>query len=339
MEAPPCQVFSPAHTHTGQNDEANVAALFSCGKLLNRRRARISTGEQTFGLLFDRNEEYFNALVGQYTELGYSFRWDILRFGDYGIASTRRRLIWIASCPGEPLPLFPAPTHSNMDSRLPAPVTLQSVLDTIPRGSDRHDRLHNVSYMESAAKNSSRFPRRPYSADCQVGTITTAGSEWVHPSGRRDFTPRELACIQGFPRQFKFEGGMTQIRRQIGNAFPPTVVEILYRHLKDCILREDRVVTSQPRIEPETIMIDDSDDEMPLRRRGSVYHRDQSIRRPSRNIWTSTDLPREIEMVDLTNDVEDRPPFSRESSRTLSVESLPSLMELDIRDYERSMEI
>ena len=132
---------------------------------------------------------------------------------------------------------------------------------------------------------------------------------------------------------------MTQIRRQIGNAFPPTVVEILYRHLKDCILREDRVVTSQPRIEPETIMIDDSDDEMPLRRRGSVYHRDQSIRRPSRNIWTSTDLPREIEMVDLTNDVEDRPPFSRESSRTLSVESLPSLMELDIRDYERSMEI
>lgn len=90
--SPPCQAFSPAHTRTGKDDEVNARALLTVEKVLERRRPRISTGEQTFGLLFDRNEEFFNALVGQYSALGYSFSWNILRFKEYGLPSIRRRL-------------------------------------------------------------------------------------------------------------------------------------------------------------------------------------------------------------------------------------------------------
>ncbi|KAI1755716.1 S-adenosyl-L-methionine-dependent methyltransferase [Xylaria castorea] len=344
--SPPCQVWSPAHTQTGKDDEANVAALYTIEKVLERRRPRISTGEQTFGLLFDRNEEFFNALVGQYTALGFSFSWDILRFKEYGLPSIRRRLIWIASCPGEALPPFPMPTNAETGGELPAPVTLRDVLRKT-RGSRRNDPLHDVELMLHKARNSLKFPRAPYDDRCQIGTVTTSGSEWAHPSGQRNFTLRELAFIQGFPRSHKFFGTRTQINRQIGNAFPPVVVEILYRHLRKWLLRQDRVlplhrnvITLDP-IEDAVlilqssklknlIMIDDGDDE--------EYH-NQGARVPNEH-HTSVrveeailiDGSEDVDMMDLTDNdiVEDYPNFSRESSRTLSAESLPSLIEMEV---------
>ncbi|KAI1126158.1 S-adenosyl-L-methionine-dependent methyltransferase, partial [Nemania abortiva] len=336
--SPPCQVWSPVHTRPGKNDEANVAALFACGEVLRMRRPRISTGEQTFGLLFDRNEEFFNALVGQYTALGFSFSWNILHFKEYGIPSIRRRLIWIASCPGEALPPFPAPTHSEASRHLPLPVTLREVLNTHLGGRD-HDPLHDVNGMLYKARSSTKFPRKPYDDRIQVGTVTTAGSELAHPSGKRNFTLRELASIQGFPKSHRFVGTMTQINRQIGNAFPPVVVESLYRHLRKWLLRQDRmvlrhtealetrsVVTSQHGrrrhviiLDPveETmvasqvpIIIDDQDDE--YRGQGAIVTMRNAI------------LIDDPEDVDMT--------FSRESSRTLSAESLPSLVEMEVDD-------
>ncbi|KAI0522252.1 S-adenosyl-L-methionine-dependent methyltransferase [Xylaria bambusicola] len=339
--SPPCQVWSPAHTRPGQNDDANVAALFACTEILENRRPRLSTGEQTFGLLFDRNEEFFNALIGQYTALGYSFRWDILRFKEYSVPSTRRRLIWIASCPGEPLPSFPTPTHSDTDKDLAAPVTIRSVLASIAPGSQHYDRLHNVQDMLHKARSGGRFPMPSYDDRCQAGTITTSGSEWAHPSGRRDFTLRELARIQGFPQEHKFVGGTTQIRRQIGNAFPPVVVETLYRHLRNCLLREDNVVTSERARQQDIItldsdddigvssvsksrefmIIDDSDDERPRGRRGSVRRRVRDV---------SSDECSDTTLADLIDEPAISSLFSRESSRTLSVESLPSLIEMEV---------
>ncbi|KAI0458074.1 S-adenosyl-L-methionine-dependent methyltransferase [Xylaria acuta] len=346
--SPPCQVWSPAHTHTGKDDEANVAALFSVGKVLERRRPRISTGEQTFGLLFDRNEEFFNALVGQYTALGFSFSWDILRFKEYGLPSIRRRLIWIASCPGEALPPFPMPTNAETGGKLPAPVTLRNVLNKI-QSSRRNDPLHDVELMLYKAKISSKFPRKPYDDRCQVGTVTTSGSEWAHPSGRRNFTLRELASIQGFPRSHRFFGTMTQMSRQIGNAFPPVVVEILYRHLRRWLLRQDRVVSLQPIsgtierhacrniviLDPiedaaavpqpaqNTIIIDGEDDEEYT----GVRVEDAIL----------IDGSGDVDMIDLTDVVEDYPNFSRESSRTLSAESLPLLIEMEVENEDNAV--
>ncbi|KAI0968800.1 S-adenosyl-L-methionine-dependent methyltransferase [Xylaria arbuscula] len=356
--SPPCQVFSPAHTCLGKNDEANVAALYACGEVLQKRRPRICTGEQTFGLLFDRNEEFFNALVGQYTALGYSFSWDILHFVEYGMPSTRRRLIWIASCPGEALPPFPKPTNGKTGKELPAPVTIRSVLANIRQGNRNRDPLHDVENMLSRARMSIMFPKRSYDDRCQIGTITTAGSEWVHPSGKRRFTLRELACLQGFPKEHTFVGTMTQINRQIGNAFPPVVVEILYRHLKKWLLHQDHVVPKHKTLQSplgvatkrhsrdvivldpvneavarpsgskrKFIIIDDDDDDEFHSQRLVVSSREQA------DDAIAVDESGDTNMVDLTETAENNGSFSRESSRTLSAESLPSLMELDVNEY------
>ncbi|KAI1181285.1 S-adenosyl-L-methionine-dependent methyltransferase [Nemania sp. FL0916] len=339
--SPPCQVWSPAHTHPGKNDEANAAALLACGQVLERRRPRISTGEQTFGLLFDRNEQAFNALVGQYTALGYSFSCNILLFHEYGVAAKRRRLIWIASCPREALPPFPSPTHAaHADSRdLPPAVTLREKLKAVQRGCGNGGRLHNPEHMLIKARNSEKFPKPPYDDSIQVGTITTAGAELAHPTGRRNFTLRELAVIQGFPLRYKFRGTTTGIRRQIGNAFPPVVVEILYRHLKEWLWKQDGVkptvtashMTSARAIEhshrrhvEDLIIIDDTSDVRMTGPTDLADNRDDSSNDPI--VISGSD---DDEMLDVPES-DDRPNFSRESSRTLSAESLPSLMEVDM---------
>ncbi|GAW23246.1 hypothetical protein ANO14919_127990 [Xylariales sp. No.14919] len=343
--SPPCQVWSPAHTRVGKNDEANAAVLLACEDILRNSRPRVSTGEQTFGLLFDRNEEYFNALVGQYTRLGYSFSWDILHFKEYGIPSTRKRLIWITSCPGEALPPFPMPTHGGNDGSLPAPVTVRDVLASIKPSSRNPDRLHDVKGMLLRAKKSAKFPRTAWNDRCQIGTITTSGSEWAHPSGERNFTLRELACLQGFPNDYQFARSMTQISRQIGNAFPPVVVEILYSHLRNWLLCQDLVVFREHQKPQDIIVIDPIEDTMvaprPARPRNLITidnddgqrYRDQggSEQRTGGRIKDVilVDGPEDMGMTDV---VDNHPNFSRASSGTLSAESLPSLVEVDMTD-------
>ncbi|KAI8632937.1 S-adenosyl-L-methionine-dependent methyltransferase [Xylariaceae sp. FL1651] len=364
--SPPCQVWSPAHTRSGKNDSANVAALFACAKILERRRPRICTGEQTFGLLFDRNQEFFNALVGQYTALGYSFSWDILPFKDYGVPSIRRRLIWIASCLGEALPPFPAPTHTGK-SGLPPPVTLRDALRSVKS----RDSLHNIEDMLHRARNNPRFPKEQYDDRIQIRTVTTSGSELGHPSGRRNFTARELACIQGFPNSHKFCGTSTEINRQIGNAFPPVVVEIMYNHLRNWLMQQDRVVLAnkkhdngnrrpedsqrqgvividddeeelitiaKPANSRELILIEDTDDDYnPDGDQGTAttHYEESAGKRVGNAIVITDDSDNQDVIIVDDEDEEDGHNFSGLTSRTLSFENLHASMDIDINgDYD-----
>jgi site-specific DNA-cytosine methylase len=367
--SPPCQVFSPAHTRAGRNDSANVAALYLCKEYLRRRCPRISTGEQTFGLLFDRNQEFFTALVGQYTALGYSFSWDLLRLKQFGVPSIRRRLIWIASCPGEALPPFPSPTNDKYG--LPPAVTLREAFKGIEPESSR-DPLHNVQQMLTKARASVSFEGKPYDDRTQVGTVTTQGSVMCHPSGRRAFTLRELACIQSFPKKHKFLGTFTQINRQIGNAFPPSVVKILYQSLRTWLLEQDHVLPFKPGIVVIPVDDDDDNDEevveiAPPTESGSHgtgssdeevieieppsgfendsfgSHDDEVAEIPPPSIVfvdnNGTRNPVEDTIVlddsDADSDVVMLNRLSRSSSRTMSVESLRSLIEIDMTIDER----
>ncbi|KAI1814570.1 S-adenosyl-L-methionine-dependent methyltransferase [Poronia punctata] len=263
--SPPCQVWSPAHTRAGKNDAANVAALYTCEEILKARRPRLSTGEQTYGLLFDSNEDCFNGLIGQYTRLNYSVTWDMLKFRYYGLPTSRKRLVWIASCIGERLPSFPPPTHGYPG--LPRELVLRDTLKTISKS--HGDPLHDVNAMLAKGIRAT-----PYDDNKQTGTITTSGSDACHPSGKRHFTRRELAALQGFPTKHTFLGTATEMKRQIGNAFPPTVVATLYKHLEKWLLRQDRVVTAPghhyqgPKRKHGVIIIsDDDDDENSAKRR------------------------------------------------------------------------
>ncbi|RAK82087.1 DNA cytosine methyltransferase [Aspergillus fijiensis CBS 313.89] len=226
--SPPCQTFSPAHTIESVTDDANSACIFSCLNLLQKSKPRILTMEETSGL-FERHRETFNRVILDFIELGYAVRWGILNCVEYGVPQLRRRLVIIASGPGESLPLFPKPTHGLPGSGLRPFVTIrQAISDIRPGAAD-----HNTQRAAARPMN-----RAPCDGTGQIRTITCGGGEMIaHPSERRNFTNREYACLQTFPRRYHFCA--PHVRKQIGNAVPPKLAQAVYEEIVKSLRRTD----------------------------------------------------------------------------------------------------
>ncbi|KAI1799631.1 S-adenosyl-L-methionine-dependent methyltransferase [Daldinia bambusicola] len=252
--SPPCQYWSPAHTTPGAGDEANIAILFACHELVKALRPRIFTVEQTYGILHPRFEYYFNGLIHGFTRYGYSVRWRVANLLQWGAASQRQRLIIFGSCPGEELPPFPPATHSkdpNSDLGTRPYKTVRQILNKIPRDARLYDPLHNPRNLKELVGKLPWDPDVPLSR-----TITCGGGVGnYHYSGKRAFTLREYALLQGFPLNYNFQ--RPKQMRQIGNAFPPLVVQTLYKHLRRWLEQQDRVYADGELSDSESDNVDD----------------------------------------------------------------------------------
>ncbi|ESZ98456.1 hypothetical protein SBOR_1118 [Sclerotinia borealis F-4128] len=231
--SPPCQYFSPAHTIEGKNDEMNTASLFAVAAVIKVAKPRVVTLEQTFGILYPKFRGYFSSLICMFTSCGFSLRWAIVPLAQWGLPQRRFRLIIIASCPGEPLPPMPPPTHSSPSSPLPNTHLFKTV----------HQTLREIS--ASAANHAPHLlpekDLKPYDPHSILPrTMTTSGGDNWHPSGKRGFTDREFASLQGFPLQHRF--GLTGIKRQIGNAVPPVVAKVLFEGIRKFMEGMDGIV-------------------------------------------------------------------------------------------------
>jgi len=90
-------------------------------------------------------------------------------------------------------------------------------------------------------------------------TIIAAGGggTWgYHYPEPRALCNRERARLQSFPDGFEFEGSVTEIRRQIGNAVPPDGVRLLAETLKPLFVGNyERVDLRKIRNELQTLSI------------------------------------------------------------------------------------
>jgi len=237
--SPPCQPFSRAHRTPGQNDETNQAVLFSVRQLLERLHPRLVTLEEAEWLVRG-HKQWWNSAIAMFTDLGYSITYKIINCLNYGVPQNRERVILFGACPGLRLPAIPPPTHGPPGSGLLPYVTIADTLAKLAR----HPSATHNSTSDGYAPIARSLP--PYDANRTAWCITTGGSNGrpgtYHPSGRRDFTLRELAMLQGFPWDFEFAAGLTktQIRRQIGNAVPPPLARALYRAVREGLESADR---------------------------------------------------------------------------------------------------
>lgn len=131
---------------------------------------------------------------------------------------------------------MPDPTHTENPppgSTLKPHVSVNSILQSIPLGAPDHDPNSVIFAGDRRMINwdsSKILPR----------AMTTSGGQNYHPSGRRDFTLREYACLQGFPICHLFKGNY--VKKQIGNAVPPVVAKVLFESVKRDLDRADGIV-------------------------------------------------------------------------------------------------
>ncbi|KAI9833796.1 MAG: hypothetical protein M1819_003531 [Sarea resinae] len=230
---PPYQTLSPAHTIEGKNDDMNSASFLASREAIQKTKPRIVTFENTSGLP-ERHTLWMESLIDCFTSLEFSLRWKVLHFDQYGLPQNRKRLVLFASCPGEPLPDFPLPTHTSnpefQHERGLAPcTTVNQAIAPIPANFPNHE---PDEAMLRTAPSYDGDNLLPY-------TITTSGGGNIHPSGARDLTHRELACLQGFPLEHKF--GLVCVKKQIGNAVPPSVAKVLLEHIKKALRKADGI--------------------------------------------------------------------------------------------------
>jgi DNA (cytosine-5)-methyltransferase 1 len=208
-----------------------------CTKTLAKFHPRITVVEQQSSMTSEQKVPLLNAIIVAFTKAGYSARWKIIQMTEYGLPQMRKRLIIIGAGPGEALPPWPPTTHSSDPHRGEDQRALVTERDAIRSLNPQLHSLHEPGTLRTVKRSA-----RDAAADQQPinSPISADGSPHAHPGGRREFTARELACLQGFPTYHEFEGAY--VKRQIGTAFPPSVAMAFYQHVRQHLEEMDSTV-------------------------------------------------------------------------------------------------
>jgi DNA (cytosine-5)-methyltransferase 1 len=177
---------------------------------------------------------------------GYAVVSAVLDAADYGLPQTRRRVVLMARR-GGPVAL-PEPTHGRTaDLWRAAWRTMGEAVPLLLSPEDPHLRYS----LGRAASEPERLNLPSPTVMCTEvkGTRASAASGWTFnggpdrasdaaflATGRRRLTWQECAALQGFPEDYPFQGTIEARYRQVGNAVPPTLAEVVGR----AILEADR---------------------------------------------------------------------------------------------------
>ena len=271
---PPCQPFSKAgFWATGEArrlDDPRATTIDHFLRILAEARPRAFLLENVEGLGFRGKDEGLTRIreaveaINERYRTKYNPTVAVLNAADYGVPQLRRRLFVVAARDGTQF-RFPEATHVSPevlqpgDKRrrwmtawdalhdLPCPIdsslTLKGkwaeLLPSIPEGqnylhhTDRDDgeplfgwRRRYWSFLLKLAKN-----QPAWTLQAQPGPATGP----FHWANRR-LSMREMARLQTFPDEFNILGSVTEAQKQLGNAVPSLLAEVLARAIRTQLL-------------------------------------------------------------------------------------------------------
>ncbi|KAB2174511.1 DNA cytosine methyltransferase [Staphylococcus epidermidis] len=103
----------------------------------------------------------------------------------------------------------------------------------VPQGGNWRDVPENLWDTQRNNRHSSAYKRLDFSKPSI--TIDTGHMNYFHPVFHRVPTVRESARIQSFNDNFIFYGSKTQQYRQVGNAVPPILAEVIAREINSIL--------------------------------------------------------------------------------------------------------
>ncbi len=164
-----------------------------------------------------------------YENIGYDVNVTVLNSADYGVAQTRRRVIFIANKKGvknyHPKPILGVNEYKTLGEEIerfmnmPEDKKINHIITN--HSEEMKKRIMAVPEGQSLYGNySDAWKKSPWNMpSCTVKE--NHGGVNIHPKLPRVLTPRELAALQSFPDDFIFKGSKKWQLVQIGNAVPP----------------------------------------------------------------------------------------------------------------------
>ncbi len=285
---PPCQPFSKSRLWVNGNapglKDSRAATIDEFFRVLNDTLPRAVVLENVSGFATPKNNGPISRIENYFREINISnktkYRPTILNLNaaDYGVPQGRRRVFIVAERSGRVLRMI-CPTHAsaqysneieiglqpfatawdaigdldfpNRDPELKLTGKWADLIPSIPEGNnylwhtERGGGLPifgwRTRYWSFLLKLSKRDPS--WTLQATPGPATGP----FHWRNRR-LSIREMARIQTFPDTFKFNGDYREATRQLGNAVPPALSEVLAREVMTQFFDNDKLnsVVFQP---------------------------------------------------------------------------------------------
>lgn len=221
----PCQGFSLAGNRV-VTDERNSLYLEML-KIVEHLKPEYIVMENVEGLRSMLNGKIEEKIISDYKDIGYDIKVTVLNSADYGVAQTRRRVIFVGNRIGgvnyHPKPFMEK--YKTLGEEIERFMFLEedkSINHIFSRHTEAmKKRIDEVPEGMSLYGNySDAWKKSPWDKpSCTVKE--NHGGVNLHPKLPRVLTPRELAALQSFPDDFIFKGSKKWQLVQIGNAVPP----------------------------------------------------------------------------------------------------------------------
>lgn len=281
---PPCQPFSKsgfwASGEARRLDDPRAGTLGAFLRVLEEARPRAFLMENVEGLGFRGKDEGLRLIASELAQINgahgtrYSAAVAVLNAADFGVPQLRRRLFVIGARDGSRFE-FPTPTHID-------PV-LASGSDNRPCYRTAWDALHDVAATDPALAPKGKWARllpsipegenylwhtdrgggeplfgwrrRYWSFLLKLAKEQPAWTLQAQPGPAtgpfhwtsRRLSMREMARLQTFPDDFSVMGSVADAQRQLGNAVPSLLAEVLAKAIASQLLGI-RVSQGEPRL-------------------------------------------------------------------------------------------
>ena len=198
----PCQGFSLSGPR--KLDDSRNKLYHHYVRIVKAKQPLMFVGENVKGLLTMGGGQIMEAIIQDFSDCGYDVYYKLLNAMDYEVPEDRARVIIVGFRKDLGVKQFDFPVPRGFR------VTMRDVSYTIP----------------AMAKQVTLWPGSP-------DMVKLDKDLWRFGEGgeTRRFSWREAAAIQTFPADMEFAGDLTSIYKQIGNAVPCRLAEIIATHL------------------------------------------------------------------------------------------------------------
>lgn len=268
---PPCQPFSKAgYWHRGDSlrlDDPRANTLAAYLRVLEDTTPHAFLLENVEGLAYEGKDEGLRLLIdaieviNKKTKSKYRPVFQVLNAADHGVPQLRKRVLMIATRDGTTFK-FPAPTHAQPSGqmtlldRLPPHRTAWDALADVGPEPDEDlemrgawaDLLPSIPEGQNYLWHTDRggglplfgWRRRYWSFLLKLGknqpswTIQAQPGPAIGPFHweNRRLSMRELCRLQTFPDDVVITGNRTSVQKQVGNAVPSLLAEVVAREIR-----------------------------------------------------------------------------------------------------------